>query len=89
MEKYLKEKLENIKFDLIFLDPPYQTSLAVNALKGIEKEAMLSQNGIIIIETDDQERVLREIEGANTEYIVCDLRKYGRAHLIFLKRKGS
>lgn len=89
MEALEKAKYQNIKFDLIFLDPPYQTSLAVNALKEINKKAMLSENGIIVIETDDQERVLKEIEGANTEYIVYDLRKYGRAHLIFLRRKES
>ena len=47
---------------------------------------LLKKDGIMIIETDEEERILKEIE--NTNVNVYDLRKYGRVKLIFLNRKG-
>lgn len=41
---------------------------------------------MLVIETDDKNRILEKIENLNIE--VQDLRKYGRAYLIFLNRKG-
>lgn len=45
---------ENIFFDVIFLDPPYDSDLGINSLKFISdsKDKILSKNGIIIYETD-------------------------------------
>ena len=50
---------------------------------------MLKKGGIIIIETDEPEREIREIRDINIEYKIYDLRKYGRVSLIFLKWKGK
>ena len=76
----------NEKFDLIFIDPPYTENIAINAVKLIIQEELLSNNGIIILETDDE---VRELEGLkNINVNVYDLRKYGRVKLIFLNRKG-
>lgn len=79
----LNEK--NVKLDIVFLDPPYKDNIAVKAVKNIIKFDLLKQNGIIIIETDEKERELKELE--NLEIEVYDLRKYGRVNLIFLSRK--
>lgn len=81
------ETLENqkVKLDIIFLDPPYKQDLSVKALKKIDELQLLNENGIIIIETDEPERDIREIELARLNYKMYDLRKYGRASLIFLK----
>ena len=76
---------KNIKFDIIFIDPPYKENLAVDAVKQIISLDLLEKNGIIIIETDEEKRDLRELEILQVE--VYDLRKYGRVHLIFLNRK--
>ena len=56
------------------------------AVENIIKWDLLKENGIIIIETDAEERILKQIENINVR--VSDLRKYGRVKLIFLNRKG-
>lgn len=79
-------KNKNIDFDLIFLDPPYKTSLASNAVKQIIDYNLLAENGIIILETDEEERVVKELQSLETN--IYDIRKYGRVKLMFLNRKG-
>lgn len=74
------------KFDIIFLDPPYKEDLAIKAVEVILKKNLLAENGIIIIETDEEKRELRKLEKININ--VYDLRKYGRINLLFLNRKG-
>ena len=76
---------KNIKFDIIFIDPPYKMDIAGDAVKQIISLDLLNKSGIMIIETDEKERDLKELEILQVE--VYDLRKYGRAHLIFLNRK--
>ena len=78
-------KRENIKFDAIFIDPPYKEDIAVKAIEQIISLDLLSKTGIIILETDEKERELKELERIHIE--VNDLRKYGRVYLIFLSRK--
>ena len=69
------------KFDLIFLDPPYKDDIAVDSL--------LNNKGIVVIETDEVNRDLKELNEAMTTELqnvrIFDQRKYGRASLIFLK----
>ena len=43
-------------------------------------------NTKIIIETDDEKRILKQIEKMDVE--ITDRRKYGRATIIFLKLKN-
>lgn len=80
--------LENKKlsFDVIYIDPPYKENIAVKSVEQILLLNLLKEEGIIIIETDDEERELKEIEQINIR--VYDLRRYGRVSLIFLSRKG-
>ena len=46
---------------------------------------LLKKDGVIIIETDEKERELKNLTQIEAE--IFDIRKYGRANLIFLKRK--
>ncbi len=80
----LKIKNEGQKFDFIYLDPPYKQNLSIEAIKLINSYKLLKEEGAIIIETDEQERDTKELEEINL-YKIYDLRKYGRASLIFLK----
>lgn len=82
-----KKCIDNIKekLDIIFLDPPYNTNYASEAVKLIVEKNLLNEEGQIIIETDEEERVLEELE--NLEIEVFSIRKYGRVKLIFI-RKG-
>lgn len=87
--KDYKKCLDNIneKLDLIFIDPPYEKNLAVNAVNQILEKGLLAKDGMIIIETDDEKRELEQINKLKSNINVCDLRTYGRVKLIFLKMK--
>ena len=47
--KYFKTK--QITFDLIILDPPYQTQDILSIIKQIDKYNLLKEDGLIIVET--------------------------------------
>ena len=88
-EDYLKAltilKNETKKFDIIFLDPPYKSDFIFNSINKIIEYNLLEEEGIIVIETDDKEKIeriknIKEIE-------VYDIRKYGIVLVIFI-RKG-
>lgn len=76
---------KKLKFNVIFIDPPYKENLAVDAVDKVITLDLLEKDGTIIIETDEEKRDLKELEKLQVE--VYDLRKYGRVHLIFLNRK--
>ena len=50
-ETFLKNK--NVKFDIVFLDPPYKTNFGLKAIDLIIEKDMLNENGIIIFETSE------------------------------------
>lgn len=47
-------KKQNIKFDLIFLDPPYKLNLINNILEKIYNNNLLGDDGLIICEYEDE-----------------------------------
>ena len=81
------EKIKNQQFDIIYLDPPYATNYIVKSLKKIIEFGIITKDSTIIIETDDEKRILKEIE--NLEIEIVDKRKYGRATIIFLKIENA
>lgn len=85
---YLKalEQVKNEKFNIIFLDPPYKLNLAGKAVEKIIELDILSEDGVIIVETDEEKRDLDNLKKIKIN--IYDLRVYGRAKLIFLNRKG-
>ncbi len=84
------EKLKDEKFDIIYIDPPYETDYIFKALKKIKEIGIVKKESLIIVETDDEQRILKDI--GNIEIKIVDKRKYGRATIIFLEfripRKG-
>lgn len=74
-------------FDLIFLDPPYKENIAIDAVKLIIENKILDKDGIIVIETDEAERELKQLEAQKDIVEIVDKRKYGRANLIFVKER--
>ena len=77
------EKMNGRQFDLIFLDPPYETNYIIRAVNKILECNLLRKNGLIIAETDNQ-KIVEDIE--KLDITVSDIRKYGRVILIFLNR---
>lgn len=75
------------KFDIIFIDPPYKLDIAVKSIEMILQNNLLSNDGIIIIETDDEIRELQEIGKLNYNIKILGQRTYGRVKLIFLKKE--
>ena len=85
-ETLLKNKIKE-KMDIIYIDPPYNSDFAIKSVEYIVNKNIADENSIIIIETDNEEKVLEELKKINIE--VIDKRRYGRATLIFIKiRKG-
>lgn len=81
-ELLLKTKIKE-QPDIIYIDPPYKSDFAINAVNIILENRLVSEHSTIIIETDEEEKILRELE--KIEIKITDKRKYGRAILIFLK----
>lgn len=48
---------ENLKFDLIFLDPPYGKNLLDNALSFLCENKLVSKDGIIIVKRDKNDDI--------------------------------
>lgn len=88
--KDYKRCLENIngELDLIFIDPPYEKNIAVNAINIILEKQLIAEDGLIILETDDEKREIEQIKNLKNNIKICDLRTYGRVKLIFLSREG-
>ncbi len=71
------------KFDIIFLDPPYNEGLAENALKTIDREDLLTAEGIISAEIGADECIPFEIGTLK----LVNHRKYGNTALAFFKKQ--
>ena len=82
---YLLEN--NKKFEVMYIDPPYNTDYISNSIKLINDRNLLAEEGIIIAETDEEERVKDEIDKLKTSINIYDTRKYGRARLIFMRKE--
>lgn len=68
------------KFDIIFLDPPYNCGLVSPVLEGIERNNILKESGIIVLET--------EVGGEtaeNSAYSVIKTAKYGKTLITLLE----
>lgn len=67
------------KFDIIFMDPPYQDEICKKVLKEIEKANILKDDGLIICEHHLYENLEDEIAG----FRKTDQRKYNKKILTF------
>ena len=85
-EKCLEE-LKNEQFDIIYLDPPYDTDYVKKSLIKIIQLNITKEECLIIIETDDEQRIQKQIKELEVE--IVDKRKYGRATIIFLSLKSE
>lgn len=73
---YFKDN--NIKFDIIFLDPPYKLNLINKSIELIEKYELLNDKGIIICEY--------ELESFTSNYNIIKEKKYGDKSIRIYKR---
>ena len=80
----LKNKITE-KLDIIYIDPTYDSDFIFLSLKEILERKLIDENSLVIVETDQKGRILKQIENLKIE--ITDERKYGRANIIFLKLK--
>lgn len=73
------------KIDIVYLDPPYKSNYVSKAIKLLIKYKLLKDETKIIIETDEESKVLDSIKQFSVQ--ISDRRKYGRAIILFLKYK--
>lgn len=78
----LLENSKDKKFDIIYLDPPYKTDYIIETINLILDYDLIDEDGLIIAETDEPERIESELNEKNIT--ILDKRKYGRAYLIFI-----
>lgn len=75
------EMLREEKFDIIFLDPPYQTNYIEDAIQLINQYEILKKDGIIVCESDQKERIV-----FNESYQIYKERKYGDKQIVILEK---
>lgn len=76
-------KNKELKFDIVFIDPPYKTNFAETAIDFILNNNMLTENGIICWEHDNSK--LSEI----IKYNVINHKKYGSTYLTILNNYAN
>ena len=72
------------KFDVIFLDPPYNKGFIEPALNAIVENDLLSDDGVIMLESDNTD-FYGEIKGL----VIYRQRKYGRTYITVYKKDES
>lgn len=72
-------KSKKLKFDLVFLDPPYKKQVINDVLKNILKNDLLNKNGLIVCELTSNERY------NDNKLILYKERKYGEKIVLIYK----
>ena len=54
-------KIQNKKFDIIFMDPPYYKNMFIDALSSIDEADLLCDDGIIVVEHDTKDKFVDKI----------------------------
>ena len=80
-KKVLKEFAGKVKFDLIFLDPPYNTNYIEESIKLIEEYDLLEYKGIIVCESDLLDRIVH-----SNKLNKVKERKYGDKYIVLLQK---
>jgi 16S rRNA G966 N2-methylase RsmD len=55
------ESYKDIRFDIAYIDPPYNKNLGILSMDKISEYDLINENGIIIMETDDIEHIPNEV----------------------------
>lgn len=75
------EFLSKESFDIIFLDPPYKTNYIEESIKLISQFNILSDDGIIVCESDSIDKIVY-----TDEYKCIKDKKYGDKYIVILKK---
>ena len=73
------------KFDLIFLDPPYDTMFVEKALQTVMKSDILTKGGLIVCET----RCEKALPEPEAPYVLRREKRYGKIKLTLYERQSD
>lgn len=68
------------RYDLVFMDPPYNRGLVQKGLRSLYLSSSLKQGANIVVEHSVAEPILEN----STEFSICDQRTYGKTLVTFL-----
>ena len=74
-------KEEDVVFDVIFLDPPYQTNYIEKSIQLIDEYNLIKKDKIIVCESDKLDRIIYP-----NNYEVLKEKKYGDKFVVILKK---
>ena len=69
------------KFDIIFIDPPYESDLYTNSLSAIKDSGILNDDGLIVLEYDTETTPDFLTDG----FDIIKEKKYGRVKILIMK----
>jgi 16S rRNA (guanine966-N2)-methyltransferase len=69
------------RFDLVFMDPPYDRGFVQNGLKSLRRNPILAPDHRLILEHSSQEPLPFDLEG----FVLHDQRRYGKTLVSFLE----
>lgn len=69
------------RFELIFLDPPYDRNLVETTLRCVARNNLVAESGMVIAEHSVRESIAAD----GTTLVLCDQRRYGSTQLSFFK----
>ena len=77
IERLKKKMPAQLRFDIVFLDPPYEKKLAEKTVVMVEREALLKDNGLVIAE----ERASEQLADQYGTLTLVSHRSYGETGL--------
>ena len=72
---------KNLKFDVVFLDPPYESDFAIKALELLEKKKLLNPEAVVVVE----HKFANDLQNMSDCYIIKKSKKYGIAYVDILE----
>lgn len=72
---------DQIKYDLIFLDPPYKTNYIEKSIELIEQYELLKEDGLIICESNQLDKIVY-----SEHFKVKKEKKYGDKYIVLLEK---
>ena len=73
------DKVRNVSFDIIYIDPPYNRGFGIKAIERISSYDLLKKSGVLVFESDTGEDAPDFIG----QYQKVKIKKYGRNYLSF------
>ena len=67
----------DVTFDIVFIDPPYKSGFAAEALELVAAHSLVNTGGVAVVESD------RPFEAAPASLVRYDERRYGGTYLTF------